>query len=290
MSGLRVAVLTDIHYGFDFKDKFGSKAPSLMDRFVKWADRLKTRPAFTIDMGDRVNSRSVEDDRGFMQELKNQFNRLAMPVHHLLGNHDVKNLSRAENEEITGSPSASYSLDEGNWHFVFWNPEVALSGNGITVTAKDIEWLKNDLDATVKKTAVFCHVPFYDRNENKEKIENAGDAIANRFSFEKSADLREIFEQSGKVHLAMGGHRHQNSYAEVNGIHYITQQSLTSEYKKKRSVPSGTWSMLEFSDDNIHVKLYGKAKMRMEGELKNSYTLHLSKAGSAPPLPAALQP
>lgn len=290
MPKVRAAVITDIHYGFDHKDKLGSRGPALMDRFVKWTERLKSKPVFTVEMGDRVNSRNEADDRNFMQELKNQFNRLAMPVYHLLGNHDVKNLSRTENEEITGSPSSSYSLDEGDWHFVFWNPQVALGGGGITVTAADIQWLKQDLDATVRKTAVFCHVPFYDRNEEREKTEYAGNPIANRFSFESAPALREIFEQSGKVRLAMGGHRHQNICAEINGVHYITLQSLTSEYKRKRNVPSGTWSMLEFCDDRISVKLYGKAKMRIDGELKNSYTLHFPKAGSEPPPPGAPLP
>lgn len=290
MSTLRVAVVTDIHYGYDFKDKLGSKGPALMDRFVKWAGRLKHKPAFAVDMGDRINSRSQTDDRSFMQELKNHFNRLAMPVHHLLGNHDMKHLSRADNEEITGSPSSSHSLDAGDWHFVFWNPDVALGESGITVTAADIDWLKKDLDATVKNTAVFCHVPFYDRNEEKEKIENAGNPIASRFSFEAAPALRDIFEQSGKVRLAMGGHRHKNSHDEIGGVHYITQQSMTSEYKKERSVPSGTWSMLEFEDDRIDVTLYGKAKMRMDGELKSSYTIHFPRPGSEPRPPAAPQP
>lgn len=290
MSIIRVAVLTDIHYGFDFRDKLGSRAPALMERFIKWTDRLKDKPAFVVEMGDRANSRNADDARSNMRKLKDYFNRLAMPVCHLLGNNDLKNLDRAENEEITGSPSESYSMDEGGWHFVFWNPHATLSTDGIVVSKADIDWLKNDIDAATKATAVFCHVPFYDRNEKTEIENDRASGIISRFSFKDAPDLRKIFEESGKVRLAMGGHRHRNSYAAINGVHYVTLQSLTGQHREKYKVPAGTWSMLEFGPDDIEITIYGKARMRFDGELKKSHTMQFSTKESAPLQPAAPRP
>lgn len=291
MPKVRIAVITDIHYGFDFRDKLGSKAPGLMKRFVKWAEGLKSKPDAVIDMGDRVNSKNPAEDRRFMQELMGWFKQLSMPVLHLMGNHDNKFLSAAENEEITGSPSGSYSLDIADWHLVLWNPQFASNANGITVSAEDIAWLKNDLDATVKNTAVFSHVPFFHRNEEKERIENQAAGVTSRFSYEMAPAIRKIFEESGKVRRATGGHRHENSHAVVNGISYDTLQSLTSEYQDKYKVPSGTWALIELDSDRIKTKLYGKSAMRLEGAFRKAWTTRFTPlAGSAPPPPAAPQP
>lgn len=293
MSKLRVAIATDIHYGFDQRDKLGSKAPALMEQFIKYTGKLKPRPDFVIDIGDRINSRNAADDRKYMQELKDQYNKMAIPLHSVLGNHDVKNLSRADNEQIMGTPATSYSMDVGNYHFVFWNPDATFGDTGLTVTQADIEWLKNDLAATDKKSALFSHVPFYDKEEElaaARQLEGSEQSAFRRFSFQEAQQIREIITQSGKVCIAMGGHRHRNSYNQIDGVHYITQQSMTNEYKEKYSVPTGTWSLLEFDEDNIKVRLYGKARMRMDGKLKRVYTLEMPTAGSAPPPPAAPQP
>ena len=292
MSKLRVAVATDIHYGFDQRDKLGSKAPALMEQFIKYTGKLKPHPDFVIDIGDRVNSRDADDDRKYMQELKSQYNKMAIPLHSVLGNHDIKNLSRADNEQIMGTPATSYSMDAGNYHFVFWNPDVGYSENGMTVTQADIDWLKKDLAATDKLTAFFCHMPLYiseDARAEQER-EKGAQNIVSRFSLQEAPQLRNILSQSGKVCIAMGGHRHKNCYDLIDGVHYITQQSMTSEYKEKYSVPTGTWSLLEFDDEEIKIRLYGKARMRMDGKLRRVYTLETPKAGSMQPPPGDPQP
>lgn len=292
MPKVRAAVITDIHYGHDHGWRLGTKAPRLMTKFVKEVNELQ--PDCVVDMGDRISRRNAEEDRTWMAELKTYFNQLAAPVHHLIGNHDLRYLTRQENEEITGSPGTSYSHDIGGYHFVFWNPNVNNGDTGLKLDPEDIDWLKADLAANGKPAVLFCHVPFdndeLDNDRALTESEKVTGIITNRYYYKEAPCIREILE-TGNVILAMGGHRHMNRHREINGIHYFTQQSLTNKYRKKHRMPTGTWTTLDIEDGNITIELHGHAKMRFGGELNDTITMTPRPiTGSAPPPPGAPQP
>lgn len=266
MPSLKLAVITDIHYGRDSGSKLGSKAGRLLERFIKAVDKYK--PAAIIDMGDRVTASSADEARRHMTSVKNYFNRLAAPVHSLLGNHDIKYLSTHDNEEITGSPARCWSRDEGDYHFIFINMYTDhYKDTGLHFEAENLQWLKDDLEATAKPTIVFCHVPLTNMDEDEENIKKLR-ASGNPFYYQRASDIRRVMEDSGKVVLCMSGHIHRNRYREINGIHYISQQSLIQEYKAHQNqereryhrVPHGAWSWVEADEDKIVVKLQGKVR------------------------------
>ncbi len=293
MPKVRAAVITDIHYGHDHGWRLGTKAPRLMKKFVKEVNELQ--PDYVIDMGDRISRRNAEEDRTWMIELKTYFNQLAAPVYHLIGNHDLRYLTRQENEGITGSPGTSYSRDINGYHFIFWNPNVNNGDMGLKLDPEDLYWLKADLAGNDKPAVLFCHVPFdNDEQDNDHALtesEKATGIITNRYYYKEAPNIRKILEDSGNVILALGGHRHMNRHREINGIHYFTQQSLTNKYKEKNRVPTGTWTMLEIEDGNITIELHGYAKMRFDGKLNDTVTMTARPImGSTPPPPDAPQP
>lgn len=253
---LRFGVVTDIHYGFDAGNKLGSKAPQLMQAFEKAVG--KYQPDFIIDMGDRVSTRSADSDRQHMQNLMQHFNRMAAPTYHVAGNHDIHLLSRAENEIITGKPAESYSFDEGGYHGVIWNPYVSRHGNGLSVTDADLTWLREDLNRNDKPAIIFSHAPLY--QESKPEAPEPGYKISIRFHHAESEKIRAILEESGNVRLCMNGHLHRNHHEEINGVHYIAQQSLVQTHQKKYRVPVRAWSWVEAGKDQITVKLQGKVR------------------------------
>jgi hypothetical protein len=293
MPKVRAAVITDIHYGHDHGWRLGTKAPRLMKKFVKEVNGLQ--PDCVIDMGDRISRRNAGEDRSWMAELKTYFNQLAAPVHHLIGNHDLRFLTRQENEEITGSPGTSYSRDINGYHFIFWNPNVNNGDTGLKLDPEDIDWLKADLAANDKPAVLFCHVPF-DNDEQDNEIaltesQKATGVITNRYYYREAPDIRKMLEESGNVILAMGGHRHMNRHREINGIHYFTQQSLTNKYRKEYRVPTGTWTELELNNGQITIHLHGHAKMRFDGKLNDTVTMTPRFiTESTPPQPADPQP
>lgn len=250
---LKIGIITDIHYGFDTGGKLGSKASKLMQAFTRAVG--KYMPAFIVDMGDRVSSRSAESDRSYMESLQEHFNQMAAPVYHITGNHDIHFLSRAENERITGRPAESWSLNQQGYHFVFWNPHVSKDGIGLRIRDDDLIWLKRDLAEHRLPTILFSHAPLY-HDANPEAAPHG--KISIRFHHAESEKIRAILEESGQVRLCMNGHLHRNHHTEINGIHYIAQQSLTQTYKKEYRVPTRAWSWLEIDEDQITVKLQGK--------------------------------
>ena len=260
---LRIGVITDIHYGLDAGAKLGSKAPQLMEAFRKAAAKYK--PNFIVDMGDRVSSRNPESDRHHMESLMQHFNRLAIPTYHVAGNHDIHHLSREENLRITGKSAESYSFDQDGYHFVIWNPYVTREGMDLRVRGSDMDWLKDDLAKNPNPTIVFSHAPLYDE---KNPETNPYSKITIRFHHAEAARIRKIMEESGNVRLCMNGHLHRNHHEEINGIHYIAQQSLVQTYKKQYRVPARAWSWVEIDDDKIVVKLQGK--------VRKDYTLALA--------------
>ncbi len=258
MAKLRAAVITDIHYGFDTKDKLGSKAPKMMEQFIKAVNKYD--PDCVVDMGDRVSATSEEDDRKYMKQLKDQFNQVAAPVYSVIGNHDLKNLGRKGNEEIMGNPGDSYTKDIGGYHLIFWNPKINVTKRGIELKEESIDWLRDDLAKTKKPTILFSHVP----------LDNLGqeghEPITKYFFWTQGSRVRKIMEDAGNVILCMGGHRHRNRHREIKGIHYITQQSFTSQWKAHYRIPSRTYSFLEAEDGKLTVKLQGKFKKTYELE------------------------
>jgi len=285
MPSIRVIIATDIHYGFDQGAKLGSKAPALMAQFTKAVARFSPQPDFVVDLGDRVNNKSRDDDRAYMQEVKAAYDRVSAPLYSVIGNHDVKHMSPADNEQIMGAPATSYSMDVGNFHFMFWNPDITYSKTGMSVTQADVDWLKDDLAATTKTAILFSHMPLYN-SEVDEPQEEPHD-ISLRFSFKNAGELRSVLAQSEKVRAVIAGHRHKNHVKELDGICYITQQSMTDQYKDAYNVPAGTWSMMDLEEDKIKIRLYGKAKLRMNGSLVTKYELPIpaAKPEAEPPPP-----
>jgi len=269
-SRLKAAIITDIHHGPRVGNKYGPKALRLVELFVEAVNRQK--PDLVIEMGDRISEEDKETDRKRMTELKQLFNKLAAPVHSVIGNHDTKNLTRQENEEIMGSPAESYSVDVNGFHLIFWNPNVDCGEHDDTPSLCDAElaWLKQDLAAHNAPTIIFSHIPFDGMFEPGDK-EIGSREIEKRFSYPESPDIRKILEDSGNVILSMAGHLHKNSSKIINGIHYVTLQSLVQaqEGKGKRS-PYGTYAFLNIAanDNNdggtIHIELKGKYRKNYE--------------------------
>ncbi len=271
MDKVRFAVITDIHYGPDAGSKYGSKAASLLNVFTKAAAGYDLD--CIVDMGDRVTAHDHDEAVKNMQDVKAQFNKVAVPTYSVIGNHDLLHMTREENAQIMGNPGTSYSRDVKGYHFVFFNPPLDLAHNGLHMSQEELDWLEKDLASTDKPTIVFSHVPL----DNDESDNKSGRAASKSdrlyFFYPEGPQVREIMEKSGKVIMAMAGHRHTNRYREINGIHYITQQSLVQAYEKHYRKPHRAWTIIDIEDDEILVRLKGRAPMRLQGSMTKKFTL-----------------
>lgn len=265
---LRFVAVTDIHYGFDVGKKLGSRGPRLMEQFTKAVN--KYMPDCVVDMGDRISCRNRDTDMGYLRQVKAHFNQVAAPTHHIIGNHDAKFMSRADNESITGSPGESYSHDYRGYHMVFWNPAVNINGaEGLRLTPADLQWLRDDLrKAQDKKVILFSHVPLDNEGgDYDEEVREYPGGIPGRFYYAQGSQVRKILEDSGNVILCMAGHRHVKRHKEINGIHYVTQAAMTGAWRDTRR-PSGTYAQVEIANDRIAIQWRGMDKSRLNLPVK----------------------
>ncbi len=269
MSKLKVSFVTDIHNGPTVGNKYGEKALRLTEKFVEATNKFGADLA--VDMGDRITDQNPETDRQNMTSLRELFNDLACPFHCVDGNHDTRNLSHDDNAEIMEQPKGSFSTDNEGFHVVFWKPEITTyDQKGLYLHEGDLDWLRQDLASTDLPTIIVTHVPLDDKMGGHDSPDNP----TRRFAYPNANEARQIIEDAGNVVLCMGGHRHTNSHQEINGVHYITLQSLVQGQKGegKRS-PHGTFAFAEFDSEE------GSIKIDLQGKYHKTYNLNFTPKG-----------
>ncbi len=134
-----------------------------------------------------------------------------------MGNHCVTTLNKDEFLGAVEQSKSYYSFDSGRFHFVVLDS--CFRGDGQpygrqnfdwtdpNIPRQQVEWLREDLETTTKKTIVFAH----------QRLD-----VNNQYGVKNAEEVRSVLEKSGSVLAVMQGHSHKNDHNEINGIHYCT--------------------------------------------------------------------
>jgi alkaline phosphatase len=251
--------VTDIHYA-EAKvkwDRYFTESKEKLAEAILLYNQLL--PDFVIETGD-FKDENTEPDKTktlqYLKEIEAVFQGFKGPKYHVLGNHDVDSLSKAEflsNVINTGiSPDKSYySYVINGWRFIvldacFRSDGVAYDNNNFKwhdtfVPAEQLKWLKAELHQSEEPVCVFTHQP----------LDGEGDLFVNN-----ALEMRQILEESKKVHAVFQGHRHEGDCKEINGIHYITQIAMVDYSGPENS----SYSTVTISSDGIiQIKGYRRA-------------------------------
>jgi len=245
------------------------EAIRLLDRFRAFVDEIK--PDVTVEMGDRISDTDAAMDRQFAKEIGAALRKIPGEVHHLVGNHDLAELSLSENEDALQCSLLSNSLDKNGRHLVFWNTNPKLDiEKGFALAPEDLDWLRQDLAATSLPTVIFTHLP----------LDNG--SMKGNFYFEKvyphhagypeyqGEALRDVIERSGKVILCMNGHAHWNAYHCIDGIHYVTIPSLIETCT---TWPNANEAYVRlFIGDTIDIDVHGRTPTSYRLQIKKPDT------------------
>jgi len=262
MNTLKLAIVSDIHHGPTRYTKVGAAALPLL-RDV--CDRVTASGAdMLVDLGDRISNADHDSDRELMSEVAAVFEPMDLPRVHLLGNHDMHYLSKVENESVFGRPLGSHSVDLKGWHLVFW--QLDLSGrfpdNPLPADI-DLEWLRADLASTTLPAVVFTHVPL------------DGASMTGNYYFQNnpaSATLRHasralhVISSAGNVVLCVAGHVHWNNVSSIDGIRFLTIQSLAESFTTEGEA-SGAWAEIELSD-RLTWRVHGADPVEYEAPIR----------------------
>lgn len=258
MSKLSIALLADIHHGPDYGTKKGTKALSLLERFNSFVDGLT--PDVTVELGDRITDVDETTDRKNAKEISAALRRIKGDVYHLLGNHDIDNLSFDENQQLLQRPLHSRSLDKNGFHLVFWNAQLKTDRKkGFSLSQDDLDWLRADLAVTKLPTVIFSHVPL-DNGSMKGNyyFEKRYPHLA-CYTEDQGEIIRDVVERSEKVILCINGHTHWNAHHCIDGIHYVTIPSLTEIFTTWPE-PNEAYARLCL-DAAIDIEIHGRTPM-----------------------------
>lgn len=190
------------------------QAEEIVRDFVKGMNE-EFNPDVVVDLGDRILD--VDEDTDFSNQLKvkRALGGLKCPVIHVIGNHDLVNLTIEQNEELFGCPMRHASFDHKGIHFVVLNTcDPVIQGVGGHISQAQLDWLRTHLDANPTRTIVLCHhaMGYQEISANPlfHSIEPLA-YVANR------DDVWEVLRNHGQVIAVFNGHLHWSSVEHVSG-------------------------------------------------------------------------
>lgn len=255
---MRFAIINDIHIG-DYRTYKGiyrkatPHAENLLKGFVQKMNK-SFKPDFVVQGGDMIQDTNLAVDVENYKKGFAMLSELKCPVYHLVGNHELNYLSIKFLEKVLGYKKLYFSFDNEDFRFVFLFTKRRHPSKEIRLDAPQLKWLKKKVN-TNKKIVIFSHhslVPVNTRGNFWFSTRPDVTFIQNHREF------LEIIE-GRNVKLAFNGHLHWNRKKILNGVHYITTQSLVENTSGKvEGPPANAFTLVDLKDNLASVKILGK--------------------------------
>jgi len=256
---LRFGLVADIHYA----DREPLNQRIYRDSLAKLGECVEAlserEAAFLIQLGDFKDQDDPPDEQRTLSHLRaieEVFQRFNGGRYHVLGNHDVDSLSKAQFQANTSNTGISpdrtyYSFDSHGFHFVVFDANFSSDGTDYdhdqfdiydtNIPPVELEWLEQDLSSTPYPTMCFIHQNLH---EDKQP------AVCN------AAEVRSTLEASGKVLAVFQAHVHTGGLYEVGGIYYYGLRAMV----EGPAPESSSYALVEVaSDSSILITGYRRA-------------------------------
>ncbi len=254
---LRFGMVTDLHYAR--RDSYGTRYFSQSKDKLTEAISLfnKEKPDFIIELGDFKDQDEVPDKINtisYLKEIEKTLQSFDGPVYHVLGNHDMDNISK--DDFLQHIRNGTKNLKKSYYSFVINQVKfIVLDANynedGSDYDSGNFDWTKAYIPDKQKKwladelteelpVIIFIHqlLDSFSGIDKKLCVANAKEVVA-------------ILEQSNTVLAVFQGHHHAGQYSYRNGIHYFTMKGLI-----EGSMPdNNSFAMVEIDKElNIYLK------------------------------------
>ncbi|UCF10125.1 MAG: metallophosphoesterase [Candidatus Bipolaricaulota bacterium] len=261
---LRIGIFADLH---------AHDTNSPLDHFVLvgWQERLaacvtamNAWPAdLMIQLGDFVNGRFVlgaelgdpERIPAILAAADAVYAGFDGPRLHVLGNHDVGDLTKDEFLDLVDVERTTLSVDIGGYHIVVldaqYRPDSSDRGDEFWympgfVSPSRLAWLRADLEASNAPTIVCLH----QRLDLDYEVRHGGPEVLNHL------EVRDVLRADGDVIAVFQGHDHWGGYTMIDGIHYITFRSLMD---RTGGVPP-TWAQVTLDPVASTIEVSGEGE------------------------------
>lgn len=255
---LKLAVVADIHYGRNDETKYGEKALELLDSVLTSIGN--SDPALLIDLGDRITDQDPDTDQQLAQAVADRFRRCSIPRRHMLGNHDLEYLSVELQEDLLDTRLSHDRIHVKGWDLVFWQGNAHYHGGNLSIPTEDLEWLADELARVEYPAVVFTHVPLGSGSMlGNYYFERNPEGRAQYYNTERA---RNLLTESDAVVLSVAGHTHWNTVNTIDGVHFITVQSLSESYNT-HPAPALAWATIILGE-TLLIEVHGNDRIKLE--------------------------
>jgi 3',5'-cyclic AMP phosphodiesterase CpdA len=268
-SELTFGVITDLHFGPEARwhgklRKLTHHAGVLTQAFVRKMNE-QVRPDFIVNLGDDIEDESRDADLARYGECQAILRSANAPLVNVAGNHDTIHMNRDDlNCFWQRSGPLYYSFDRAGWHFVVLHT-LEKKDVEIHVPPAQMEWARADLRATELPTVVLMH-----HSASEQYLEDSRwfAGRAHVALVKERAELRRIFEESGRVRAVFNGHVHRNHLDVIARIPYVTVQSLIENLEDDApGLPAAAHAVVRLGPQRIVVRVEGNDPARYQFEL-----------------------
>jgi 3',5'-cyclic AMP phosphodiesterase CpdA len=224
---LTIGIVTDLHFGPEARwegklRKLTHQAGELARAFVAMMND-EVGPDLVVNLGDDIEDESREADIARYGECQAILRGARAPLVNVAGNHDLVHMNREDLSRFwrrTGP--LYYAFDAGGWRFVVLHT-IERQDVEVRVPDTQMEWLRAELEAGTAPVVVLMH-----HSASEQYLEDSRwwPGRSHVALVRERAELRRIFEESGRVKAVFNGHLHWNHLDVIHGIPYVTVQSL----------------------------------------------------------------
>jgi Icc protein len=208
-----------------------------------------------LDLGDRIDDFDHETDVALAKELAPAFKRFPREVVHILGNHDVVNLSKEENEEIYDCSFDSRVVDLGAFRLIAWQPDVHFDypKGCFPPTSGHLGWLVQALLQDDRPAIIASHVSLAGRAQTGNFYHHFQPTYSTHPDHEA---VRNAVEKTGRAAIWLAGHSHWNTWTNIANIHHFTIQSHTERYTTYPKT-AASYAELVIEDGQFTLEVHG---------------------------------
>jgi 3',5'-cyclic AMP phosphodiesterase CpdA len=264
---LRLALVTDIHFGplayFHGKlRKMSHEGPDLLrgaiERVAAWG------PDLLVNLGDDIEDENPALDRQRYLACQKILRQAPCPLLNVAGNHDTVHLNLDDlNEAWQRRGPLYYSLEHGPFHLVVLHT-VERKDIDVRIDAGQLEWLRDDLARAGRDTVVLMHHSASEQDLEDSRWFSAAPHLA---LVQERAALRQILRDSGVVRAVFNGHLHRNHLDVIDGIPYITVQSLIENLDDDApGRPASACALVTLDERRLVVRVQGNDPARYQIE------------------------
>jgi len=256
---VRFGMVTDVHFA-DI-DPNGARTYRESDR--KLAECVSVtndrRVDFLIELGDfKDQDQAPQEARtlGFLRHIESVLAGFKGPRYHVMGNHDVDSVSKAQFLSIATSGAAApgqahYAFVQKGVRFVVLDADHKADGSDYdrgnfgwddaNIDAAQLAWIERTLAFSREPVVVFIH----------QQLDGEG-----AYYVKNAPAVRRLLEAPGNVLGVFQGHRHEGAYSVINGIPYYTLKGVI----EGSGPDANAYAIVEVRDDgSVWVTGYRRA-------------------------------